>query len=609
MSKVWRAARAAYLQRAGRSAGQKVIGREYTHRAPRSTIPSVSRIERATSSQTRLGYYLWESELSNLRSFSTQIQSESEATLEEGKTAEGADDNTDELDINTAVEGAVLGTSTGHAVWDQEWVKSQQALWKKIEGVKKGPQKSVVPLIQEWLNEGHTLEKRVLVTLLIRLRRRQWYKQAMEISDWMSQEEGIKWESGDNIVRIDLKAKMKKFAEAEALLENSPPEFKTELAYHTLLKNYADHRMAQKAEALLQKLKDTGLLTLPFPFNQMMLLYKRKGMDQKIPEILKDMESMGIPKDVYTYNILMDMKDRAGDIDGVEKIFEDLKNDPNVKPDAATYGTLATSCVHAGLFDKAKVYLFEMEQGKVFRNRSAYDILMSQYGAIRDLEGVERVWNLVQAGPVISNRNYITVIEAFGKLGLVEKAEELYEQMSKSKGLIFIRQYNSLLSAYSKQGMMEKAEKLLEEMEKLGRKKNATTYHHLVTGYLRTDQIDKAIAAMTEAQQELKQGRNKPWFETLLAVLDAFAERGNVVSAEKTFQSIKKAYPRPKIEVYNILLKAYVNNRVPALGFLQRMDADKLVPNEDTLNLLRQQTGLREESAVAEASNQPQVAL
>lgn len=170
-----------YLCRAGRSAGQKVISREYTQRAPRSTIPSVTRAERATYSQTRLGYYQWESELNNLRSFSTQIQSESEATLEEGKTAEGADENADELDINTAVEGAVLGTSTGHAVWDQEWVKSQQALWKKIEGVKKGPQKSVVPLIQEWLNEGHALEKRVLVTLLIRLRRRQWYKQAMEV--------------------------------------------------------------------------------------------------------------------------------------------------------------------------------------------------------------------------------------------------------------------------------------------------------------------------------------------------------------------------------------------------------------------------------------------
>ena len=189
-----------------------------------------------------------------------------------------------------------------------------------------------------------------------------WLRLHLQISDWMSQEEGILWELADLIVRIDLKAKMKKFTEAEALLESSPPEFQTELAYHTLLKNYADHQMTLKAEALLAKLKDTGLLTLPFSFNQMMLLYKRKGMDHRLPEVLKDMEAWGVPKDVYTYNILMDVKARSGDIEGMEKIFEDLKNDVNVKADAATYGTLATSCVHAGLLGKAKVYLLEMEQ-------------------------------------------------------------------------------------------------------------------------------------------------------------------------------------------------------------------------------------------------------
>lgn len=613
MSKVWRAARAAYLQRAGRNSGQRVISGEYPQRVPNSSLSAASRLGRATSRHARLGYNLWEPENSGLRSFSTQI--ESDATVEEGKAEAAfisdneADDNTDELDIGQTVEGVLQGPGPGKEAWDEERVKSQQALWKKIENVKLGPQKSVVPLIKEWLHEGYTLDKRVLVTLLIRLRRRMRYKQALEISDWMSQEEGITWEVADNIVRIDLKAKMKKFTEAEQLLENSPLEFKTELAYHTLLKNYADHQMAQKAETLMEKLKSTGLLTLPFPFNQMMLLYKKKGMLNKLPEMLEDMKAEGIPKDVYTYNILMDMKSRSGDIEGMEKIFEELNADENVKADAATYGTLATACVHAGQLDKAKVFLKEMEQGKVFRNRSAYDILISQYGAVGDVEAVERVWEIVKAGPVVSNRSYITVIEAFGKLGMVEKAEELYEVMSKSKGLILSRQFNALLSAYARQGLMDKAEQLMEDMERLHRKKNSITYHHLITGYLRTDQLDKAVAAMKEAQLDPKQGRSKPWFETLLAVLDAFAERGDVVNSEKQFQVLKKAYPRLKIEVYNVLLKAYINSRVPALGFLQRISSDKLDANEDTLNLLRQQTGLREESPVAEILDQPQVAV
>lgn len=145
----------------------------------------MGRLARASSSQTRLGYTLWEPEQTGLRSLSTQV--ESDATVEEGKAEEAstleneADDNADDHDIVVAVEGAMQGAGSGNEAWDQERVKSQQALWRKIEGVKQGPQKSVVPMIKEWLNEGYMLDKRVLVTLLIRLRRRQRYKQALEV--------------------------------------------------------------------------------------------------------------------------------------------------------------------------------------------------------------------------------------------------------------------------------------------------------------------------------------------------------------------------------------------------------------------------------------------
>jgi len=145
----------------------------------------VSRPGRAAASQTRLGYNLWEPEQTGLRSFSTQV--ESDATVEEGIAEESsitdheADDNTDDLDIGQAVEGALQGTASVNEAWDEERIKSHRALWKKIESVKLGPQKSIVPMIKEWLNEGYTLDKRVLVPLLIRLRRRNRYKQALEV--------------------------------------------------------------------------------------------------------------------------------------------------------------------------------------------------------------------------------------------------------------------------------------------------------------------------------------------------------------------------------------------------------------------------------------------
>lgn len=173
------------LCRAGRSSLQRVVSGEHPQRVPKSTPLTVGRLGSAAFSQTRLGYNLWLPEKTVFRSFATQV--ESDPRVEEGKSEEAsvaeteADDQTDELDIGKAVEGGLQEPGSGYEAWDPERIKSQQALWKKVEGVKLGPQKSVIPLIKEWLDEGYTLDKRVLVTMLIRLRRRRRYKQAMEV--------------------------------------------------------------------------------------------------------------------------------------------------------------------------------------------------------------------------------------------------------------------------------------------------------------------------------------------------------------------------------------------------------------------------------------------
>lgn len=432
-----------------------------------------------------------------------------------------------------------------------------------------------------------------------------------QISDWMSEEDDLKWEVMDNIVRIDLKAKMRQFRTAELLFEHSPSEFKTEMAYHTLLKNYCRHHMVDKAEELLARLKQSGLLTRPFPFNQMMLLYKHKRMEHRFSELLEDMKTFGVKRDIYTYNILMDVRARSGDISGMEAAFEELKSDELVEADAASYGTLATAYIHVGKSEKAKELLKLMEEGDFNRNRPTYDILVAQYGALGDSEGVERVWAKIKEMSSISNRSYVTAIESFGKLGMVEQAEQIYKEMVEDKGARLTRQFNALLSVYSRGGMMEEAEKLFQEMVALGRKRNAITFHHMVTGYLKKDRLDKALEMVKEAQNASNHGRTKPWLETLTAILEAYAQEGDVVSAETHFRQLKKAYPKTTVRVYNILLKAYINSRVPAIGFLQRMTGDNAVPNDETLRLLKQQTGQTQESDVFQTQEaiQPPVAV
>lgn len=91
----------------------------------------------------------------------------------------------------------------------------------------------------------------------------------------------------------------------------------------------------------------------------------------------------------------------------------------------------------------------------------------------------------------------------------------------------------------------------------------------------------------------------------MILILDAYAKEGNVVNAEKYFQEYKKAYPKPEIRVYNILLKAYLNKGLPAIGFVQRLMADKLAPNDETMNLLSQQKGLKQDDGADAVTQLP----
>ena len=402
----------------------------------------------------------------------------------------------------------------------------------------------------------------------------------------MSENKGYKWEPVDQVMRIDLKFKLRQFRSADAIFEKSPPEYKSEGAYNTLIRNYSEHHMVKKAEALFSDLKKLGICTSPFAFNQMLLLYKRRRMEEKVPGVLKDMEAANIARDSYTYNILMDIKSQTGDLQGMEEVFEAMKTDEKIQPDAATYGTLATAYIAANQPLKAKEYLEVMESGDFPRSYTAYDILLAQYGVMGDVEGVERIWKQLKSHPYTSNRSYVVAIEAFGDLKQIDKAEEIYMELE-NKGSVLTSQYNALLKAYSNSGMTDKADALLAKMVTAKRKRNAVTYHNIIVGHLKQNELEKALDALKKLKLDALHGRTKVWLETLLAILEEISKQGDIVRAEKLFQDIKKEYPKSNTRTYNILLKSYANAKVPAGGFLQRMAADNVQPNDETHSLLQ----------------------
>lgn len=61
--------------------------------------------------------------------------------------------------------------------------ESQRSLWRRIQKAKLAPWKSIMPVVKRWIAEGHGLDKRAIISTMIRLRRLGRYKQALEVSE------------------------------------------------------------------------------------------------------------------------------------------------------------------------------------------------------------------------------------------------------------------------------------------------------------------------------------------------------------------------------------------------------------------------------------------
>lgn len=402
--------------------------------------------------------------------------------------------------------------------------------------------------------------------------------------------------------RIEILARMRQQKNAEALFESI--EKKTPTIYNALHACYVVQGNQAKAESFFETMKQEGVVTSAYPFNQMMMLYKRKNQPAKVQEVLDDMKSRGISLDNFTYNILLDLEGKAGNVDKVDELYEQMKADPGVILDAATCGTLALAYAGAGQTSKTDEFVKMLGHVPFPNKQPTFEVLIRSFAAMDKADCMDKVWAIIKRQPRIPIQSYVSMIESYGRLGLREKAEEIFNEMEKERGLQVPSQLNALLAVYTASSeTMDKAEEVLEKMRAHPTiYPNALTYHKLVTSYLRDGNFDKAVEVMASIGTSTKRSKAVPWHDTLLLMLQGYAGKGDILNAEKQFQDIKKVYGRVSLKSYNALLTAYVTAREKPGGFLERMSADSVEPDDEIRSLLEKVKSFSEGSEDVQAA-------
>ncbi|CAK7342189.1 unnamed protein product [Dovyalis caffra] len=355
---------------------------------------------------------------------------------------------------------------------------------------------------------------------------------------WMTDKRYFVLTSRAVAVRLDLISKVHGLEQVENYFNNIPENLKGLESYGALLNCYAYLKSVEKAEALMQRIRELGLARTSLIYTVMLNLYYKTGSTDKLDSLMQEMEENGICHDKFTYSIRLSSYAAASDIEGLEKTLIKMESDPDVVLDWATYAAVASGYTKVGLMDKSLKMLKKSERLVAGERRSTpYDALMTQYATAGTKDDVLRIWALYKKN--VRNRRYNSIITSLLKFDDIDYAEKIFEDWKSQNMCSDIVISNYLIDAYSRKGLLEKAETLLQKAISEGAKPNAKTWYSLAKGYLRHNQIPKAAEAMKE-MMVLSGPNGKPSTRNWVPCLQLLIECGDLDGAEGFINLLKE---------------------------------------------------------------------
>ncbi|CAN4099249.1 unnamed protein product [Withania somnifera] len=470
---------------------------------------------------------------------------------------------------------------------NQRMVATTNNLSQKIESIPVG--ESVGSAFQSWMGDGLPIHRGDIFHTINRLRKFKFNKRALEVMEWVIRERPYRPKELDYSYLLEFTSKLHGISQAESLFSRIPSEFQNELLYNNLILGCLNRGLIKLSLAYMKKMRELGYPISYLVFNNLIILHSSPSRKKSIPKILTQMKADKVTPHVSTFNILLKVEANQHNIEGLLKVFGDMKR-AKVEPNEVSYCILATAHAVARLYTVCETYIEAIEKSATGQNWSTLDILVILYGYLGKRNDLERTWGVILELPHVRSKSYVLAIEAFGRIGDLCRAEELWSIMKSKDFMKSNEQFNSLIAVYCRPGLVTKATALYKEMEKSGCKPNAITYRHLALGCLRAGLIKEGIRTLQlgmDMETSIKVKRSTPWLETTLSIIEIFADNGDIENAEKLFEELKKANYTRYTFVYNTLIKAYVKGKVYDPNLLKRMILGGARPNSETYSLLK----------------------
>ncbi|KAL4298909.1 hypothetical protein HN51_049627 [Arachis hypogaea] len=214
--------------------------------------------------------------------------------------------------------------------------------------------------------------------------------------------------------------------------------------------------------------------------------------------------------------------------------------------------------IAAGLKEKAKELLKEMEDEDLPKNPQVGKYIIRSYAKLADTTEMRRIWQLCKACP--QREVCLGAIEAFGLVNQIDEAEAVLEFMSKRWRLI-PRNYSLMLKIYANNKMVKKGKDLVKRMADSGMRIGPLTWDDLVNLHIKAGEVENAETILEKA---VLQNQGKPFINSYTAIMEMYAQKGDIHNTKRIWRKMddEMGYKLTSKQ-YEVLMQAYSTAKVP----------------------------------------------
>ncbi|GLU05436.1 hypothetical protein SLE2022_225380 [Rubroshorea leprosula] len=313
------------------------------------------------------------------------------------------------------------------------------------------------------------------------------------------------------------------------------------ITYSTIITCAKRCNRFDEAVEWFERMYKTGLMPDEVTYSAILDVYAKLGKVEEVLSLYERGVASGWKPDPIAFSVLGKMFGEAGDYDGIRYVLQEMKS-LGVEPNLVVYNTLLEAMGKAGKPGLARTLFQEMLESSLTPNEKTLTALAKIYGKARWAKDALGLWEEMKS----KNwpRDFIlynTLLNMCADIGLVEEAENLFEDMKLSDNCRPDSwSYTAMLNIYGSGGNADKAMKLFKEMSELGVELNVMGSTCLIQCLGKARRIDDLVRVFAvSVEQGIKP--DDRLCGCLLSVVSLCESREDI---EKVLSCLHQANPR-----------------------------------------------------------------